>query len=144
MGKMVPKIEISDSVTVYTKVLDVGDISYSTSMSTAAVNANANAKSSKKRNQKKEKKKKKNSTRSTKRVLSTTSLDRKMLDTEAKIQKQVRELASDSFIAESERNLGNKDEGKQKMRLMTTSGVLLFDGLGELTDSPMNDELQLR
>mmetsp|Transcript_8515 Transcript_8515/g.12780 ORF Transcript_8515/g.12780 Transcript_8515/m.12780 type:complete len:297 (-) Transcript_8515:162-1052(-) len=139
MGKMMPQIEISDSVTVYTKVIDPNSLSESMSMSTAGV-VKAKSKDRGKTKSKDKGGNDKNRKMWMRRNDSINSYDRRVLDTEARIQKQVRELATDSFYERSERSLGSGGGEKQKMRLMTTSGVLLFDGLVE--DIPDDRSLQ--
>ncbi len=59
---------------------------------------------------------------------SNDSLDLKILDTEAKIQSQIRQLAIETLDEKGGSNRGNN--GKNKPKLMTSAGVLLFDGLG--------------
>lgn len=59
---------------------------------------------------------------------SNDNLDLKILDTEAKIQSQIRQLAIETLDEKRGSNRSNKGESKAK--LMTSAGVLLFDGLG--------------
>ena len=154
-------IQASDTVTVYTDVLNTSDLSNSFSMSTIGtsptsmsaftsspspahkrpLNGKNTAKRSWRRNFGKRGKITTNS--------SMTSLDRRIIETEEKVQAQIRQLTSGSFDDDDDDNNEECGEGnnrtrargsdnyhehngeKSKMRLMTTSGVLLFDGLGE-------------
>jgi hypothetical protein len=109
-ASMRPGIEKSDSVTVYTNVMDVNELSESFSMSTVR------------------------SKRRIKKIQSSNSsasLDRKILEAEAKVKSQIRQLASESFDDDDDDSYYEEyHDEKRKMRLMTTTGVLLFDGLG--------------
>ncbi len=65
-----------------------------------------------------------------------TSLDRRIIETEEKVQSQILQLASGSFEEDEKptttRNMASIDEHQngEKRRLMSTAGVLLFDGMG--------------
>lgn len=113
-----PEVQATENVCTYTNVLDISDLSQSLSISTRETSIR-----SERRNKKKS---------GSNRV--DDSLDKKILEAEAKVKSQIRQLASESFDYDDNGEFNNYNKEKRKIRLMTTAGVLLFDGLGKSKD----------
>jgi hypothetical protein len=74
--------------------------------------------------------------KTTNRIKAKSSYDKKILEVEAKLKSQLRQLASGSYDEhqsdnEKENGYSNSMLENRNMRLMSTAGVLLFDGLGK-------------
>mmetsp|Transcript_1735 Transcript_1735/g.2296 ORF Transcript_1735/g.2296 Transcript_1735/m.2296 type:complete len:324 (-) Transcript_1735:49-1020(-) len=131
------EIQLRESESVYTDILNPNDLSQS--FSTTAASA-ANTPSPYK------------GQLFAKRMSSNCSLDHRIVETERKLKDQLRLLASGSFeeVDDDDENGGHsrdnnsssfpKKQPKGKNRLMSATGVLLFDGLQE--DTPDDNSLQ--
>lgn len=121
-------IQTLDSISVYTNAVHSEDLPHSLSLSSSekpGLNSNKHSMRTSRRNKK-----------TTNRIKAKSSYDKKILEVEAKLKSQLRQLASGSYDEhqsdnEKENGYSNSMLENRNMRLMSTAGVLLFDGLGK-------------
>lgn len=129
------KIQTSDSETVFTHVLDIHNLSQSFSESYE-------------KNPQKSKKKRKNKKKNCKHddpdtsISSLTSWERRIVETEQRVRSILRKVASQDFEYEEDGSsrMDEYNRVKQRAKLTTSHGLLVFDGLVE--DIPDDKSLQ--
>lgn len=120
-------VQITDEETIFTHVLDVNNLSQSFSTSPVI------SKKKKRRNKKKSRRCHGSDASSVGSNTSLTSLDHRIIETEQRVQSAIRKLASESFEYgdDGTSRMDEYNRDKPRVKLMTSHGLLVFDGLGE-------------